>query len=99
MYCMQPSGFVDSAHPYHVCRLNRSLYRLKQAPHVGARSDTSLLVYQHGSETTYLLLYVDDIILTMSSNSMLRQVIDALTIEFSMKDLGTLHHFLGVSVT
>jgi hypothetical protein len=32
VYCMQPSGFVDSAHPDHVCHLNRSLYGLKQAP-------------------------------------------------------------------
>jgi hypothetical protein len=34
---------------------------------VGARSDTSLFVYRHGSDTTYLLLYVDDIILIASS--------------------------------
>jgi hypothetical protein len=42
---------------------------------------------------------VDGIILTASSNSLLWWVIDALTAEFSMNDLGTLHHFLGVSVT
>jgi hypothetical protein len=114
VYCMQSSGFIDSAHPDHVCCLNRSLYGLKQAPRawytcftshilhlgfVGARSDTSLFVYRHGSDIVYLLLFVDDIILTASSNSLLHQVIDALTAEFSMKDLGTLHHFLGVSVT
>jgi hypothetical protein len=29
---MQPWGFVDLAHPNHVCHLNRSLYGLKQAP-------------------------------------------------------------------
>jgi hypothetical protein len=32
VYCVQPAGFEDSAHPDHVCRLNRSLYGLKQAP-------------------------------------------------------------------
>jgi hypothetical protein len=104
----------DLAHPDHVCHLNRSLYDLKQASRagytrftshilslgfVGARSDTSMFVYRHGSNTAYLILYVDDIILTASSDSLLRRVIDALTTEFSMKDLGTLHHFLGVSVT
>jgi hypothetical protein len=28
------------------------------------KSDTSLFIFRHGSDTVYLLLYVDDIILT-----------------------------------
>jgi hypothetical protein len=90
------------------------LYGLKQAPRawysrfashirtlgfVGARSDTSLFIYRHDTDTAYLLLYVDDIVLTASSTLLLRRIIDALTAEFSMKDLDNLHHFLGVSVT
>jgi hypothetical protein len=31
VYCCQPAGFVDSSRPDMVCRLNRSLYGLKQA--------------------------------------------------------------------
>ena len=31
VYCAQPSGFEDSAHLDFVCRLNKSLYGLKQA--------------------------------------------------------------------
>jgi hypothetical protein len=46
----------------------------------------------------YLLLYVDDIVLTASSAALLQQTISALKQEFAMKDLGPLHHFLGVSV-
>jgi hypothetical protein len=45
-----------------------------------------------------LLLYVDDIVLTASSPALLRQIISALQQEFSMKDLGVLHHFLGMHV-
>jgi hypothetical protein len=46
----------------------------------------------------YLLLYVDDIVLTTSSTTLLQQTISALKWEFTMKDLGPLHHFLGVSI-
>ena len=45
-----------------------------------------------------MLLYVDDIVLTASSPHLLRRIISALQQEFSMKDLGELHHFLGVHV-
>jgi hypothetical protein len=46
----------------------------------------------------YLLLYVDDIILTASSITLLNHLINQLWSEFAMTDLGSLQHFLGVSV-
>jgi hypothetical protein len=65
---------------------------------VEAKSDTSLFVYQCGSDTAFLLLYVDDIVLTASLVSLLRRIISALQQEFAMKDIGELHHFLGMHV-
>jgi hypothetical protein len=47
----------------------------------------------------YLLLCVDDIVLTTSSQFFLDHVISKLYTEFSMTDLGLFHHFLGVHVT
>jgi hypothetical protein len=47
---------------------------------------------------TYLLLYVDDSVLTACSIALLHHTIFALKREFVMKDLGPLHHFLGVSI-
>lgn len=47
--------------------------------------------------STYFL-YVDDIVLIASSTSLLRCTIAALQKEFSMKDLGELHHFIGMHV-
>jgi hypothetical protein len=113
VYCQQPSGFEDSTHPDYVCRLNKSLYGLKQAPRAWyscfatyllsrgfaeAKSDTSLFIYQRGSDTAYLLLYVDDIILTASSTGLRQRITSALQQEFAMKDLDELHHFLGMHV-
>jgi hypothetical protein len=67
-YCSQPTSFVDPAHPQLVCRLNKSLYCLKQAPprawyhcfasylvslaFAEAKSGISLLVYHHDAELT-----------------------------------------------
>jgi hypothetical protein len=65
---------------------------------VEAKSETSLFVFQRGTYTIYLLLYIDDIVLTISSATLLQYTISALKREFAMKDLGPLHHFSGVSV-
>jgi len=114
VYCQQPLGFVDPVFPDHVCLLQRSLYGLKQAPRawyqrfatyirqlgfVASASDTSLFVYKDGTSIAYLLLYVDDIVLTASSMAFLQQIIGRLHSEFAMTDLSALHHFLGISVT
>jgi hypothetical protein len=96
-----------------VCRLHKSLYGLKQAPRawynqfatylttlgfIEAKSDTSLFIFRRGKDTVYLLLYVDDIILTASNMELLHRTISTLQWEFTMKDLGPLHHFLGITV-
>jgi hypothetical protein len=113
VYCSQPTGFVDEAHQDLVCRLNRSLYGLKKAPRawysrfasylasidfIEAKSDTSLFIYCHGDDTVFLLLYVDDIVLTTSTADLLQRTIVALQREFTMKDLRPLNHFLGITV-
>ena len=114
VYARQPSGFTDPRFPDKVCRLNKSLYGLKQAPRawfqrfasfiasagfIGSKSDSSLFVYRRGADMAYLLLYVDDIILTASSSTLLHSLIATLRTEFSMTDMGDLHYFLGISVT
>jgi hypothetical protein len=112
VYCQQPAGFIDDNHPDHVCLLSKSLYGLKQAPRAWfqtfsghllqlgfttTRSDSSLFVLHQGSDTVYLLLYVD-IILTTSSTTLLQRIIDNIKSSFVMKDLGPLHFFLGIQV-
>ena len=72
---------------------------LRQLGFVASATDTSLFVLQEGGATAYLLVYVDDIILTASSSDLLRRITARLHSEFAMTDLGELHHFLGISVT
>ncbi|GJY49746.1 ribonuclease H-like domain-containing protein [Tanacetum coccineum] len=89
IYMHQPPRFVDSAHPDYVCHLQRSLYGLKKAPRAWFQ--------RFGSDIAYLLLYVDDIVLTASSTVLLTRIITLLHGEFAMTDLGSLNYFLGIS--
>ncbi|GKE28809.1 ribonuclease H-like domain-containing protein [Tanacetum coccineum] len=67
----------------------------------GSLSETVYMQHPpgRGSDTYYLLLYVDDIILTASSTAFLQSIIATLHAEFSMTDLGLLNYFLGIYVT
>jgi hypothetical protein len=47
----------------------------------------------------YLLVYVDDILLTGSNSSLLQSLITLLSSEFKLRDLGSAHYFLGIEVT
>jgi hypothetical protein len=54
---------------------------------VEAKSDTSLFIYRRGDDIVYLLLYVDDIMLTASTADLLQCTIVALQREFAVTDL------------
>ncbi|GJY72422.1 ribonuclease H-like domain-containing protein [Tanacetum coccineum] len=62
---------------------------------IHSRCDTSLFIYKWGSDTAYLLLYVDDIILTASSTTFLQSIISTLHVEFSITNLALLNYFFG----
>ena len=60
--------------------------------------DSSLFIYQSNGTTIYLIVYVDDIIITCNSDSSLSQFVNIISKRFSLKDLGELSYFLGVEV-
>ncbi|MGT5972193.1 reverse transcriptase domain-containing protein, partial [Escherichia coli] len=75
----QPHGFVDSLRPSFVCKLNKALYGLKQAPQAwflklktalqswgftSSQADVSLFIKRQGNKVIFLLVYVDDILVT-----------------------------------
>ncbi|GJY94696.1 ribonuclease H-like domain-containing protein [Tanacetum coccineum] len=64
-----------------------------------SKTDSSLFIFHKGPDTAYLLLYVDDIILTDSSTSLMQRIISSLHAKFAMTDLGPLNYFLGKSAT
>ena len=106
-------GFVDTTHPIAICLLEKSLYGLRQAPHAwfdrftafvlqlgftAMHSDSSMVTLCRSNDIIYLLLYVEDIILTGSSLTLLQHVINRLRAKFAIKDMGELWFFLSIDV-
>ncbi|GJZ57137.1 retrotransposon protein, putative, ty1-copia subclass, partial [Tanacetum coccineum] len=113
IYMVQPEGFVDPNHPRKVCKLQRSIYGLKQALRSWNQRfnyeikrfsfDQNLnepCVYQKasGSNVTFLILYVDDIIIMGNHIPSLQSVKDYLGKCFAMKDLGEAAFILGIKI-
>ena len=113
VFMQQPPGFEDKSKPLHICKLDKALYGLKQAPRAWysrlssklqalgfapSKSDTSLFIYNKSNTSIFVLIYVDDIIVTSSSDEAVTGLLKDLNSEFALKDLGDLHYFLGIEV-
>ncbi|XP_019086271.1 PREDICTED: uncharacterized protein LOC109126850 [Camelina sativa] len=107
----QPPEFVDVYRPNYVCRIQKSVYGLKQVPRAwyvelrtyllqfgfhNSVSDTSLFILKKGKSIVYMLVYVDDILVTGNDNELLRQTLDALSSRFSIKNHEELQYFFGI---
>ena len=110
----QPLGYVDPAYPSYVCKLHKSFYGFEQGPrawferftflllHLGFIAfmvDSSFFIFHSTSTIIYLLLYVDDIIITGNNFAHIAQLIVALSTIFELKDLGSLNYFLGIQIS
>ena len=61
-------------------------------------NDTSLFVLKHHRHLLYLLVYVDDIIITGDDDHVVDLLVQNVAKRFSLKDLGPLTYFLGVEI-
>lgn len=96
-----------------VCRLIKSLYGLKQAPRQWfialsiallsfgfkqTNGDPNLFVFNKDKSLVYLLVYVDDMLLTGNDATVISQITEFLSTQFKVKTLGDLSYFLGIQV-
>ena len=112
IYMKLPPGMSVTA-SHEVCKLRRSLYGLKQAPRAWfekfrstlltfsfkqSQYDSSLFFHKTTTGVVFLLVYVDDIIITGNDNGLITKLQNMLHSTFQMKDLGHLTYFLGLEV-
>ncbi|GJR50686.1 ribonuclease H-like domain-containing protein [Tanacetum coccineum] len=94
-----------------VCKLQKSLYGLKQTPRKWhqkltsvlkvfgfeqSKNDFSLYTKSAGESFVVLLVYVDDILITGNDMTEINNCKKLLNSEFMIKDLGVLKYFLGI---
>ncbi|KAI0515633.1 hypothetical protein KFK09_008298 [Dendrobium nobile] len=109
----QPPGFQNARHPDFVCKLRKSLYGLKQAPRQWfqkltgflkaqgfgfSRSDPSLLILNKNHIQIYILIYVDDFLVTGNNAQAIKLLLQQLRSQFALKQLGDISLFLGIQV-
>lgn len=114
MYMLQPLGMADPQYPTYVCKLQNVLYGLKQAPCAWfdrfiafllkygffcSLADPILFIIRSNYSSLILLLYIDDILLLVSTIELVTTFIQLLSSEFAMKDLGSVHHFLSIEIS
>jgi len=113
VYMLQPQGFVHPDFPNHVCKLHKAIYGLKQAPRAWFNRlsdslldfgftqslvDTSLFLFHQGAVHLFILIYVDDILITGTHSTVIQSQLAKLRSDFTLKDLGELSYFLGIQV-
>lgn len=113
IYMKQPRGFEDPVKAHYVCRLNKALYGVKRTPRAwfsklktylvgqgfkGCQSNTSLFFHISPTTVIYILVYVDDVIIIGYDAVKIQCFINHLHKMFDLKDLGRLHHFLGLQI-
>ncbi|XP_028053412.1 uncharacterized protein LOC114257807 [Camellia sinensis] len=63
-----------------------------------SHSDSSLFVKTTSTSITIILVYVDDILLTGNDSILINALLIQMHKVFSIKELGLISHFLGISV-
>jgi hypothetical protein len=103
VYTLQPQGYEAPGKEHLVCRLNKALYGLRQAPrawyeridsflllqnfHRGD-GDSNLYIFQKTGHVIIIALYVDDLLITGSSLDLILSIKRQLETTFEMSDMG-----------
>lgn len=114
IYMDQPEGYVIPVTEGNVLKLAKSIYGLKQSTRVwnktaaatlkkmgfkAGNADKCLYTRKEADGTTsYVLVYVDDMMVAGATEERTKTVGDKLGKFFQMKDLGDVSHYIGIQI-
>ncbi|WVZ82976.1 hypothetical protein U9M48_030174 [Paspalum notatum var. saurae] len=113
VFVKQPPGFVVAGQEHRVLRLRKALYGLRQAPRAWnvkldesltrlgfAKCETEHALYTRRAERGQLVVgvYVDDLVVTGTSEQDIVAFKEEMKKLFRMSDLGLLTYYLGIEV-
>ncbi|CAI7744977.1 unnamed protein product [Closterium sp. NIES-53] len=111
IFMAQPEGFDDGSG--RVLKLKKALYGLKQAPRqwyfklrgvleeIGftpSTADHSLFMLGEGEQRSFMVVYVDDILIFSPSSDLVKEVMLKLQDKFKCKALGDVNFYLGLHI-
>ncbi|CAI7885755.1 unnamed protein product [Closterium sp. NIES-54] len=111
IFMAQPEGFDNGSG--RVLRLKKALYGLKQAPRqwylklrgvleeIGftpSTADHSLFMLGEGEQRSFMVVYVDDILIFSPSSDLVKEVMLKLQDNFKCKALGDVSFYLGLHI-
>jgi Reverse transcriptase (RNA-dependent DNA polymerase) len=114
IFMEQPEGTIEPGSENLVCKLNRSLYGLKQASRcwnmtfddfvktagfVNNESDPCVYLYTKNKRWVSILIYVDDILIVGRSLADALWAKSMLTEKFKLTDIGEAEFYLGVQIS
>ena len=113
LYMTQPEGYVADGEEHLVCKLQGSLYGLKQSARawnikmnkllldngfIRSKADQCLYSKFENSKWMYVLLYVDDLIIAHDDNEVITQFGHVINEHFAVTDLGEISYYLGIQI-
>jgi len=109
VFVSQPLGFED--YNFHVYKLKKALYSLKQAPrqwyerlsnfllsqgYNRGMTDKTLFIKKKINDVILVQVYVNDIIFGSTNENLCEAFVEAMKSDFEMLMMGELNYFLGL---
>lgn len=113
IFMRQPEGYLEPDKEEMVCKLNKSIYGLKQAAKAWndelnivlkghqfnqSQADPCLYIKTEEGKVIYIVVYVDDFLIASSDKRLVKQTAEFFKNHFALMDLGELKHYLGIQV-